>query len=241
MVEPPKRRRVEMRVLDEEQTRLFLAEAKRSSSHYRLFLAAELTGMQGELLGLRWRDINLTLGTISVQQTLYRLGKKVLVKEAKSARSRRVVDLPPMLVEELRQHREEQQTRRRAFGPKYTDWDLVFCQRDGKPLHGHNLNRRNLRHLLKNAGLPQIRFHDLRHSHASHLLRQGVNPKVVQERLGHSTPAFTLAIYSHVLPGMQNEAARRVEESLLGQKPDAGISRDLQNGQSASRTPSGNP
>jgi integrase len=83
-------------VLDEEQTRLFLAEAKRSSSHYRLFLAAVLTGMrQGEVLGLRWRDINLTLGTISVQQTLYRLGKKVIVKEAKSARSRRVVDLPP--------------------------------------------------------------------------------------------------------------------------------------------------
>jgi Phage integrase family len=77
-------------------------------------------------------------------------------------------------------------------------------------------------------------------TYASHLLRQGVNPKVVQERLGHSTPAFTLAIYSHVLPGMQNEVARRVEESLLEQKPDAGIRRDLQNGQSASRTPSGN-
>jgi integrase len=102
----------------------------------------------------------------------------------------------------------------------------VFCQRVGKPLHGHNINRRDLRRVLKNAGLPRIRFHDLRHSHASHLLRQGVNPKVVQERLGHSTPAFTLAVYSHVLPGMQNEAARRLEETLLGRKPDVGISRD---------------
>jgi integrase len=78
----------------------------------------------------------------------------------------------------------------------------VFSQRDGELLHGHNITQRDLRPVLKNAGLPRIRFHDLRHSHALQLLRQGANPKVVQERLGHSTPAFILAVYSHVPPGM---------------------------------------
>lgn len=96
------------------------------------------------------------------------------------------------------------------------DHGLAFCQQDGRPLHAHNVTQRDFRRVLERAGLPHIRFHDLRHSHATHLLRQGVNPKVVQERLEHSTPAFTLAVYSHVLPGMQEEAARALKTRLLG-------------------------
>ncbi len=234
-VDRPRRDRTEMRYLDEEQVRLFLAEAKRSSPHYRLYLTALLTAMrQGELLGLRWRDVDFTLGAASVQQTFYRLGKQQLFKEPKSAKSRRTVALPPLLVKELRALREEQAELRRLFGPKYEDRDLVFSQPNGRPLHGHNITKRDLPRVLAlkglrkdllgkgvpeeslPKGLPRIRFHDLRHSHASHLLRAGVNPKVVQERLGHSTPVFTLAVYSHVLPGMQDEAARAVEMRLLG-------------------------
>jgi integrase len=93
---------------------------------------------------------------------------------------------------------------------------LVFCQANGKPLHANDIRRGDFRRVLKRAGLPQIRFHDLRHCHATLLLQQGANPKVVQERLGHSTPAFTLAIYGHVLPGMQEEATRTLEERLFG-------------------------
>ncbi len=84
------------------------------------------------------------------------------------------------------------------------------------PLHAHNIVQRDFRVIAERAGLPRIRFHDLRHSHATHLLKQGVHPKVVQERIGHSSPAFTMAVYSHVLPGMQEEAAQRLAARLLG-------------------------
>jgi integrase len=217
MVDMPRNRQTEMRVLDEEQVRLFLAEAKRSSPFYRLYLAAVMTGMrQGELLGLRWRDLNLSLGTASVQQIFYRLGRLQLFKEPKSAKARRTVALQSLLVEELRALRKEQDERRGFLGDLYHDHGLVFCQANGKPLHANDIRRGDFRRVLKHTGVPQIRFHDLRHSHATLLLQQGTNPKVVQERLGHSTPAFTLAVYGHVLPGMQEEAARTLEERLFG-------------------------
>ena len=216
-VDPPRLRHTEMRTWDEEQVRLFLAEAKRSSPHYTLYLTAVLTGMrQGELLGLRWKDVDLTLGTASIRQTFYRLGGQQIFNEPKSHRSRRMVELDPMLVDELRRLRDEQKERRNILGADYEDRDLIFCQPDGKPLHAQNLVRREFHSIASRARLPRIRFHDLRHTHATHMLQHGVNLKVVQERLGHSNPAFTLAVYSHVLPGMQKEAARLVAGRLLG-------------------------
>ncbi len=216
MVDPPRRSRTEMLVLDEEQVRMFLAEAKRSSPHYRLYLTAVLTGMrQGELLGLRWKDLDLITGSAAIQQTFYRMGRQQIFKAPKTPTARRAVALPPVLVDELRRLREEQGELRRLFAPAYKDHDLVFCQPAGKPLQANNIVRRDFARTLKRAGLPRIRFHDLRHCHATLLLRQGVHPKVVQERLGHSTPAFTLHVYSHVLPGMQEEATRALEARLL--------------------------
>jgi len=217
LADPPRPRRKEMRALDEEQVRLFLAEAKRSSPYYRLYLAAVTTGMrQGELLGLRWQDVDLALGTASVRQTFYRLGRQMLFGEPKSAKARRTVALPAVLVEELRALRAEQEENRRLLGADYHDHDLVFCQPNGKPLHGHNISQGDLRRLLARAGLPRIRFHDLRHSHATLLLRQGEHPKIVSERLGHSGVGITLDTYSHVLPGMQEQATARLEARLFG-------------------------
>jgi len=226
--------------------RLFLAEAKRFSPYYRLYLAAVTTGMrQGELLGLRWRDVDLTLGVASVQQTFYRLNgkgieQKQLFKQPKTAKSRRQVDLAPFLIEELRVMREEQKALRKEFGPLYEDHDLVFCQSNGKPLHARNIVRRDIRNTLSLKGLraeslsrgvaedllpkplPKIRFHDLRHCHATLLLQQGVHPKVVQERLGHSTIAMTLDTYSHVMPGMQRQAVADFAERLFGHSTPTG-------------------
>ena len=150
-----------MQVLDEEQMRLFLAEAKRSSQYYRLYLTAALTGMrQGELLGLRWRDLDLTLGVASVQQTFYRLNGKGIPEESrqlfkppKTEKARRTVDLPAVLVEELRTLRGEQATLRKEFGLQYQDNGLVFCQLNGKPLHAHNVVRRDFRQVLELRGL----------------------------------------------------------------------------------------
>ncbi len=215
-VDPPRSTKPQMRVWDEEQVRLFLAEAKRSSKYYLLYLTAILTGMrQGELLGLRWADIDFTLGVASIRQTFLRIGKRRIFKEPKSGTSRRTVALPEVLVSEIRSLRDQQSKNRHLLGETYEDHDLVFCQPNGTPLHAHNIVRRDFRVIAERVGLPHIRFHDLRHSHATHLLKQGVHPKVVQERLGHSSPAFTMAVYSHVLPGMQQEAAQRLAVMLL--------------------------
>lgn len=214
-VDLPARHRIEMRVWDEEQVRLFLAEARRSSAHYALYFTALTTGMrQGELMGLRWKDVDLTLGIASIQQTLYRLGKVVVTKEPKSVRSRRAA-LPPMLVNTLRMAQEEQIACRRGLGQAYEDNNLVFCQPNGRPLHAHNVTQRDMPRVAKRAGVPRIRFHDLRHCHATLLLQQGVHPKVVQERLGHSTISMTLDTYSHVVPGMQEQAAVDLEKRLF--------------------------
>jgi integrase len=218
-VDVPRNSEVKPLVLDEEQTRVFLGEARRSSPHYRFYLAAVTTGMRaGELMGLRWKDVDLLTGTVSVQQTFYRLGRQQLFGKPKSEKSRRIVVLPPILVEELRRLREEQAEAREKLGAVYEDLDLVFCQPNGRPLHLNNIRRGDFGRLLKRAGLPQITIHCLRHSHATQLLRQGVHPKIVQERLGHSTAAFTLQVYSHVLPGMQEQAVADLQARLFGEK-----------------------
>lgn len=214
-VDPLPAQRRELRVWDEEQARLFLAEAKRTSPYYPLYLTALLTGMrQGELLGLRWCDVDLLSGVAHIQQTLYRRGAKIMVGPPKTRGGRRTVLLPPVVVEELFRVRERQAEHRRILGSAYHDHGLVFCQANGKPLHAHNIVRRDFRRVIERAGVPRIRFHDLRHCHATLLLRQGVHPKVVQERLGHSEIRVTLDTYSHVLPALQEEASRKIEGIL---------------------------
>ncbi len=241
-VELPRRRKPEMRVWDEEQVRMFLAEAKRSSANYVLYLTAILTGMrQGELLGLRWQDVNFLLGTATVQRTFYRLGKQQIVREPKTATSRRTIPLHPVLVEVLRQVKAAQAEHKRLLGPEYEDSSLVFCQPNGKPVHAHNIVQRDFRRVIKRAKVPRIRFHDLRHCHATHMLRVGVNPKIVQERLGHSTTAFTLSVYSHVLPGMQSEASKLVAERLLGTNQEPGIRQDWTDSGSEQKKPHAKP
>lgn len=205
-----------MHVWDQNQIYRFLEDA-RSSAYFRLYLAAITTGMrQGELLALRWQDVDLIRGTAQVRQTFYRLGKEHLFKEPKSDKSRRSIPLPSFMVEELLTLREEQEKQRQIFGDAYEDHDLIFCQADGKPLHAQNIVRRDFKATIKKAGLPVIRFHDLRHCHATILLHHGVHPKVVSERLGHSGIAITMDIYSHVLPGIQEQAVQILQNMLSG-------------------------
>ena len=141
-----------------------------------------------------------------------------MFQEPKTEKGRRVVDLLPTVVEILRDVKATQDAIKREMGSAYSDLDLVFCQPNGKSLHLHNIVTRDFRRVTKKAKLPRIRFHDLRHSHATDLLAHGEHPKVVQERLGHCDPAFTLRVYSHVLPGMQAQTAARLESRLFGSK-----------------------
>lgn len=222
-VDVPRNRAVEMQTFDTERARLFLAAA-RSSPLYRLFLFAVLTGCRlGECLGLAWTHCNLTLGFAEIVQTLYWLyGSKakgertqLLLKEPKSKQAKGAVPLPPPLPEELRRLRDEQEENRRLLGERYHDYGLIFTQVTGRPLHPSDV-RKEFHRVLREAQLPKIRFHDLRHSHASLRLEQGDHPKLLQAALRHSTAAFTLQTYSHLQRGMLEESAQRLATRLLG-------------------------
>jgi len=186
-------------------------EVAKQDRLYALYALALTTGMrQGELLGLRWADVDLDRATVHVRQQLRRLkGEGMHFSEPKTARGRRTIALPDMAIDVLKLHRKAQLEARLAAGSLWQDYDLVFPNQTGKPMERQNINRRSFLPLLDKAGLPRIRFHDLRHSAATLLLAQGVHPKVVQERLGHSQISLTMDTYSHVLPDMQQEAARK--------------------------------
>jgi integrase len=200
------------------------SEPRSGSSLYPLFLTTTLTGMRmGEVCGLRWKDTDLTLGTATIRQTVYRLygskakgeATRLLFGEPKSAQSRRTVPLPPPIPDELRALRLAQDENRRLIGDRYCDHDLVFAQADGKPLHPSDV-RKEFHRVVRAAGLPRIRFHDLRHGAVTLRLAQGDSLKIVQELLGHSSAAFTLQVYGHLLPGAQEASARKLAERLLG-------------------------
>lgn len=183
------------------------------------------TGMRrGELLGLKWQDINLDKGTLQVRRTLSRLptqmgkdrGDLYIESEPKTKSSRRNIVLTGFALDALKQHRVRQEQMRSVAGDSWENHDYVFCTPLGKHLNpGHGVLVQ-LKLLLKKAGLPDIRFHDLRHSAATLLLSMGVHPKVVQEILGHSEIGMTMNTYSHVLPTMQRDAMDRFNRVFEG-------------------------
>jgi len=187
-------------------------DAARRTPYYILFYAALYTGMRrGELLGLRWCDIDLGKASISVVQTLYRLSSgEFVIKEPKSPHSRRLVALSPSLAELLRGYHAEQEAQKVLLGTTLTGQDLVFAHPDGSPLDPSTVTHA-FGKLIKKAELPHIRFHDLRHTHATLMLKGGVHPKIVSERLGHANIGITLDTYSHVVPGLQEAAALRFD------------------------------
>jgi integrase len=218
-VKPPSTPVREVRVWSEEEAMRFL-EAAKGSRYYALFYLALATGMRsGELLGLTWDDIDLTAGTVTVRRALARVsGGAPVWQDPKTPAARRRIPIDPLTVEVLRQHRKQQAEERLRAGPAWQDYRLVFCTRSGRPVIHANLYYL-MRSIAKRAGVPPIRFHDLRHTHATILLRQGVHPKMVAERLG-SRVAVTLDTYSHVLPDTQAEAARVIGQVLSsGRRP----------------------
>lgn len=208
---PPRPERKEMKVLDRHQVTRLLAGTANDRDH-ALWTLLVTTGIrEGEALGLRWGDIDLELGSITVRRALQRLGGRATFVEPKTARSRRTVPIPPSTRAVLSEHRRRQREEQMLFGLAFEAQDLVFCTADGRPLNPSSVCIR-LHLTLKRLGLPQIRVHDLRHTAATHLLVRGVHPKVVQDLLGHSTIAITLDIYSHVMPSLARDATEHMED-----------------------------
>ena len=215
LASPPRVKPYEVMTLSAAQTRTFL-EAAQGDRFESLYVLALTTGMRlGELLGLRWQDVDLAAPMLQVRHTLLRLRDGLQLTEPKTARSRRRVSLGVSAVDALRHHRARQAAARLRLGQVWEDHDLVFANEIGKPVEAGNLLRRSFWPLLAKAELPRIRFHDLRHTAATLHLQQGVHPKVVSELLGHSSIGLTLDTYSHVLPDMQQQAVAAMDKLLM--------------------------
>jgi len=217
-VQAPKRSTPESLTWNPEQVDLFLKTAADEGDE-TLWVVALFTGMRrGELLGLKWADVDFTSPSISVRRSLSRGSDSRLVEGApKTAKGRRRIALAPTIVESLRKHRLHQKEQRLKLGEMYENNDLVFANEFGRSLHPNTFTRR-FQQLVRKAEVPYIRPHDLRHTNATMMLRQGTHMKIVQERLGHANVSMTMDLYSHVSPDLQNAAALNLENLIAGNR-----------------------
>lgn len=213
-VKPPRPQRTEMNTWEQEDMAKFLDGAK-TTPYHALFYTALFTGMRrSELLALRWQDVDFIFGQVYVNRGLHRLKDHSYVfTQPKSAKSRRTVALPPSASLVLQAHREAKEREALMLGKPLPDDALVFCTAEGEPLRPNTISRA-WTVLAARCGLKVIRLHDARHTHASLMLKQGIHPKIVQERLGHASIQITLDTYSHVTPGLQAAAAAKFDEGL---------------------------
>jgi len=182
-----------------------------------LWLLGLTTGMRrSEMLGLRWRDVDLEGGRVQVAQTVIEVSGVPTIGRPKTAHSARSIDLDAGTVDALASHRRGQAAERLAWGPSYSETELVFSREDGAMPRPSGISRR-FTLAVRDAGVPKIRFHDLRHTWATLALQAGVHPKVVQERLGHASIGITMDTYSHVMRGMGREAAELIGSMVLGE------------------------
>ena len=220
LVDPPSPRKKVMRTLNPAEVETLL-EAATENYYYPVIYTAVSTGLrQAELLGLRWRDVDLDLLSISVSQVLYKRRGVCQFKEPKTEHSRRRVAMTPKLALFLKEYRAERESLYWQLGKPLTLDSLVFTSVEGKPIDpgvlSHSFNR-----VARQAGLENVRFHDLRHTFASLMLLRGAKPKVISEALGHSSVAFTMDTYSHIIEGMQEDAMALLDEVLPAGKNGA--------------------
>jgi integrase len=218
-VEAPKVQTHEIRIMSESEIHLFL-EYARATPYYALFYLIFFTGLRrSEALALRFCDCNLTLGQINVNQSVHYMKYgtykgQMIFKTPKSRKGRRMISLSPSTSIVMHEYREAKEKMFKELGRTIEDNDLVFCKPDGRPFLPDSVTRAWI--LLANRiGLKGSNIHSARHSHATLMLKQGIHPKIVQERLGHSNIQTTLNVYSSVLPGLQEAAALRFDDILL--------------------------
>jgi integrase len=199
----------------------WLLECGRDSYYHPVIYTAVSTGLrQSELLGLKWRDVDLTLCTINVSRTLYKRGGQSVLKETKTRGSRRSVSMTPKLAAFLRQYKEEREGMYRAMDKELGLDDMLFTSVAFEPLNPSVVSH-NFHMMTVQAGLPGVRFHDMRHTFASLMLMRGAKPKVISEALGHASVAFTMDTYSHIIEGMQRDAMNLLDEVMPVGRVDA--------------------
>ena len=213
LVSPPRVPKPEVHPLTPVEVKRLLAAVQEDRLAALYTVAIAVGVRQGEALGLRWQDVNLEAGTLSIKTSLQRIDGEFVLAELKTDSSRRTIKLPNICIAALHDHLERQGQERSFIGEAWKDWGLVFTEEDGNPLSRYAVTKRFQR-ILAGAGIPKRRFHDLRHTCATLLLTQGVPLKVVQETLGHSLFSTTADIYAHVLPVLMADAAAKMDAVL---------------------------
>lgn len=216
-VNPPKKRKIQYSTWDSDTISKALELAEGTLLYVPIVLAATTGARLGEICGLQWNDVDLETGQISIRYTYQKINGNWELKSVKTNGSNRLVIIPKAVIQILRKHRLWQKKNMAFFGPDYHYNNFVNTWPDGRPVLTEYITK-NFKKFIKEHGLPEIRFHDLRHTHATELLKMGVNPKIVSERLGHSNIRITLDTYSHVVPTLQKEAAELAAQNIFGPK-----------------------
>lgn len=213
LIKTPTSETKKMEIWEKEDVSYFLANIKDDPLYIAFYLALTTGMRQSEILGLRWESVNFENRTISVTATLQKTSGKI-IENTKSKTSARNIQVSAEIIHELKKHRKEQKQKQLIAGTAWKHHDLVVSTGFGTPIIARNLNR-SFDRLKNKLKMKQITFHELRHSHATLLLKANIHPKIVSERLGHSTIKVTLDRYSHVIPNMQKEAADMIDQLLL--------------------------
>lgn len=217
-VEPPKKGKEEMIVLDSSQVKNLLKRLEGTTLYMPVLLAVTTGARRAELCAARWSKIDFESKTLYIDSQLQKNKNNDLeLMPTKTKSSKRTIELLSYTIPILKEHLEKQIHNKETLGEDYIDGDFVLCKIDGNPYDPDYITRNFARYmtkLSKELSIPKIRFHDLRHTHATLLLKQGVHIKVVSERLGHASVSITLDTYSHVLPNMQKEAAKKLNDLL---------------------------
>ncbi len=212
-VKPPRPPSREIKILDKGEITAMIAAAKGAGLYFPVLVAVTTGVRRGELLALRWSDIDLKAGSLTVNQSLERIKGRFEFKSPKTKTSRRTITLPAITVEALRERYKAQLEERLKLGLGRDPRALVFTRADGQPVDADTLSKA-FRRLVASAKVTPITFHGLRHTHISHLLMEGVHVKIVSERAGHANVNTTLAVYAAYIPNMQTDAALRVDAWL---------------------------
>ena len=241
LITPPRVARAKINVLDADEASRFLDIAS-NTMYYPLFAVLLYTGLRrGEAIALRWKYIDLIRLELHVVESAHRIRKEFIIKEPKSLHSKRAVSLSPSLAALLLEYREDQKLMRKQMGNPLIEEEFVFSWPDGRPLDPDVVTKAFHR-IAGQAGLRNIRLHDLRHTHATLMLKAGVHPKIVSERLGHANIGITLDTYSHVFPGLQEAAAERFDkifEEVNNENSRVSVSKMLANDDGVEREPPG--
>jgi integrase len=210
----PKKQKTPGKALELEDLIQIMQAARGTEFEVPIHLAAALGLRRGEILGLRWSDVNLQKGYLEIRRALARVPGEIFFKEPKTEESQRKMYLPDGLIVLLKAHRKKQMEIKLFLGPEYKDYSLVVCRQNGEPWNPSTFTKRFQEFIEKN-NLPRIRFHDLRHTNSTLLMGYGkLSPKIVADWLGHSTTAITEEVYTHVNDAMKKEAADIIERLL---------------------------